>query len=38
MILIDVAILFLGLVGHAALWIGLINRLHGTGIRRKSSR
>lgn len=34
MILVDLTILFFGLVGHAALWIGLINRLHGTGIPR----
>ncbi len=35
MILADVAILFFGLIGHAALWVGLINRLHGTGIPRE---
>jgi predicted MPP superfamily phosphohydrolase len=32
--LLSVALGFLALVGHAALWVGLVNRWHGAGFRR----
>ena len=32
----NLLLLFVALVGHAFLWIGLVNRLHALGIRRKT--
>jgi len=32
---IDVILLLLALLGHAALWVGMMNRLHSVGLRRK---
>jgi predicted MPP superfamily phosphohydrolase len=33
-LLVDLGVLGLALAGHAALWLGLANRLHGTGLDR----
>ena len=30
----DAALLLLALLGHAALWVGLVNRLHARGLPR----
>lgn len=32
---IDLILLLLALLGHAALWVGILNRIHSVGIRRK---
>ena len=34
MILADAALLFFGLLGHAGIWVGLVNRLHGVAFPR----
>ena len=34
MLAISIAILILALLGHAALWVGVVNRWHGTGFSR----
>ena len=35
MLALDVGLVALALLGHAALWVGLVNRWHATGYRRK---